>query len=188
MVQSGINWESPRQDVSILALEAWHVISPRTRNCLGHLYEPEDPASTIAGVAIENMHLSDLSLCEGLDIFRMPNLGRISYCEIAAVMDRYGWRFHQRWNGKAEPSPLEILGPSLSRLLQNVARTAKMRAERFAVGEEMLRLLEEEGLSGREIGKRFSISGASAHAAIHKVRRTLELRERFPLMLPPAAS
>ena len=188
MVQTGVIWEGPRQDVSILALEAWHVISPRTRNCLGHLDMPGDPTSSVAGVPIERMHLSDLSRCEGSSVFRVPNLGHVSYCEIAAAMDRYGWRFRKRWSGKAEPSALELLGPSLPRLLQKIIRAARTRSDRFAVGEAMLRLHEVEGLSGPEIGTRFGMSGAAVHATIQKTRRTLELRARFPLPLPPAAS
>ena len=167
-MQTGVIWEGPRQDVSILALEAWHVISPRTRNCLGHLDMPGDSTSTVAGVTIERMHLSD--------------------CEIAAAMDRYGWRFRQRWSGRAEPSALELLGASLSRHLQKITRAARTRSERFVVGETMLRLHEVEGLSGSEIGKRFGMSGAAVHATIQKTRRTLELRARFPLPPPPATS
>jgi hypothetical protein len=175
-------------DASILALEAWGVISTRTRNCLGYLDKATDPASTVAGVRIEEMRLSDLSRCERLSIFRLPNLGRVCYCEIAAIMDRYGWRFHDRWSGIPEPPALELLGASLSRHLRMITQAAGKRAERFSFGESMLRLYEEEGLSGVEIGKRFGITGAAAYVTIQKARRVADLRMRMPLPPVPATS
>ncbi|MDF0544955.1 hypothetical protein PX699_21635 [Sphingobium sp. H39-3-25] len=177
----------PTQDVSILALEAWHVISSRTRNCLGKLDRPTDPASTVGGVPIEKMHLSDLSRCERASIFRLHNLGRISYCEIAAAMDRYGWHFHNRWTCEREPPALDLLGSSLSRDLRMMTQAAARRSERFALGETMLRLHDEEGLSGPEIGKQFGVTGAAVSMTIQKTRRILDLRMRLPLPPVPAA-
>ncbi len=177
----------PTEDASILALEAWHVISSRTRNCLGQLDDASDTTSTVAGVRIEEMRLSDLSRCEWVSIFRLPNLGRVCYCEIAAVMDRYGWRFHDRWTGKPEPPALDLLGPALPHYLQMIAEAAAKRSERFAIGETMLRLYDEEGRSGAEIGKRFGVTGAAVHATIQKTRRILDLRMRLPLSPDPAA-
>jgi hypothetical protein len=177
----------PTQDASILALEAWHIISSRTRNCLGQLDRPTDPTSTMAGVPIETMQLSDLSRCEQRALFRLPNLGFASYCEVATVMDRYGWRFHDRWTGKPEPPALDLLGSLLPRYLERINQAAAKRSERFAIGETMLRLNNEEGLSGAEIGKRFGVTGAAVHAAIQKTRRILDLRARLPLPPSPAA-
>lgn len=173
-------------DAFVLALEAWHVISSRARNCLGHLDRATDASSTVAGVLIEQMQLSDLSRCAQANILRLPNLGRVSYCEIAAAMDRYGWRFHDQWTGKPERPALEALGSSLPRYLQRVTRAAEVRAETFALGEKMLRFHEQDGLSGAEIGKLFGVTGAAAHASIQKVRHIVELRRRHPLPPPPA--
>lgn len=178
----------PPVDAFVLALEAWHVISSRARNCLGYLDKATDPASTVAGVSIDEMRLSDLSRCAQASVFRLPNLGRVCYCEIAAAMDRYGWRFHDQWTGKPERSALEALGSSLPRYLQRVTQAAEVRAERFALGEKMLRLHEKEGLSGAEIGKLFGVSGAAAHASIQKIRRIVEQRRRYPLPPAPATS
>ncbi|MBV2150697.1 hypothetical protein N5J77_06090 [Sphingobium yanoikuyae] len=179
---------APTTDASMLALEAWHVISSRTRNCLGQLDKPTDLASTVAGVPIEKMQLSDLSRCERAGILRLPNLGRVCYCEIASVMDRYGWRFHDQWTGKPEPPALDLLGPALPRHLHMIAQAAAKRSERFAIGETMLRLNDEEGLSGAEIGKHFGVTGAAVHANIQKTRRILDLRARLPLPPSPAVS
>ncbi|HEX7783929.1 MAG TPA: hypothetical protein VF509_14070 [Sphingobium sp.] len=178
----------PTANVSILALEAWHVISSRTRNCLGQLDRETDPTSTVAGVPIEKMQLSDLSRCERRSLFRLPNLGFACYCEVAAVMDRYGWRFHDRWTGKPEPPALDLLGSLLPRYLERINQAATKRSERFAIGETMLRLNDEEGLSGAEIGKRFGVTGAAVHATIQKTRRILDLRACLPLPSSPAAS
>jgi hypothetical protein len=178
----------PTANASILALEAWHVISSRTRNCLGQLDRQTDPTSTVAGVPIEKMQLSDLSRCERRSLFRLPNLGFACYCEVAAVMDRYGWRFHDRWTGKPEPPALDLLGSLLPRYLERINQAATKRSERFAIGETMLRLNDEEGLSGAEIGKRFGVTGAAVHATIQKTRRILDLRACLPLPSSPAAS
>ncbi|MEE4455153.1 hypothetical protein V2S85_26265 [Novosphingobium resinovorum] len=140
----------------------------------------------MAGVSIDQMRLSDLSRCARLSVFRLPNLGRVCYCEIAAVMDRYGWRFHDEWTGKPERPALEALGSSLPRYLQMVTQAAEVRAERFALGEKMLRFHDHEGLSGAEIGKIFGVTGAAVHASIQKIRRIVELRTRYPLPPPPA--
>ncbi len=176
-----------RTDVSILALEVWHVISSRTRNCLGRLDKATDPTSTVAGVRIEEMRLSDLSRCESVSVIRLPNLGRVCYCEIAAVMDRYGWRFHRRWNSKPELPALQLLGASLPRYLQMATQAAEIRRQNFARGERMMQLRDREGLSGAEIGKQFGITGAAASLTIQKTRRILELRARLPLPPAPAA-
>lgn len=186
MLQITLETNGLRTDVLIVALEAWHIISTRTRNCLGQLDRKEDPTSTVAGVRIEEMRLSDLSRCERISIFRLPNLGRVSYCEIAAAMDRYGWRFHDRWFSKREPAAIELLGSSLPRDLQRSAQSAQIRSERFALGQEMLRLHEGEKLTSTEIGRRYNLTGAAVHAMIQKTRRTLELRRLFPL--PPAVA
>ncbi|MAM11835.1 hypothetical protein [Sphingobium cupriresistens] len=181
MSQTRLRLVEPARDVSILALEAWHVISSRTRNCLGQLNRPTEPASTVAGVRIENMQLSDLSHCERVDLFRLPNLGRVCYCEIAAVMDCYGWRFHDRWTGEPQPPALELLGSSLPRYLRMIRQSAATRAERFKLGETMLKLCHEDGMSGAEIGKRFGVTAAAVNAAIQKTRRVRDLRARLPL-------
>lgn len=185
MFQIKLETKRPKVDVLIVSLEAWHIISTRTRNCLGRLDRADDPASTVTGTPVEKMRLSHLSRCEQADIFRLPNLGRVCYCEIAAVMDRYGWRFHDRWTGKPQPPAPGLLGPSLARYLERISRAAAARGERFALGEAMLRLYDEEGLSGPEIGKRFGITGAAAHAAIQKTRRTMDIRSRLPLAAAP---
>lgn len=174
-----------KTDVLIVALEAWDIISSRTRNCLGQLNRKGDPTSTVAGVRIEDMRLSDLSRCERSSIFRLPNLGRVCYCEIAAAMDSYGWRFHERWFGKPEPAALELLGSSLKRDLEKSVHAAKIRSDKFALGQEMLSLHESEGLTCAEIGKRYTVTGAAIHATIQKTRRKLERRALFPL--PSAA-
>ncbi|SES07149.1 hypothetical protein SAMN05518866_13635 [Sphingobium sp. YR768] len=188
MLQKDTETLRSQADASILALEAWLVISSRARNCLAHLNRPTDPASTVASVSIDEMRLSDLSRCTRASVLRAPNLGRVSYCEIAAVMDRYGWRFHDQWTGKPEPPALELLGSSLPRYLQMVTRAAEVRAERFAVGQKMRGLHEQEGLSGAEIGRLFGVSGAAAHASIQKNRRVAELRRLYPQPPPPAIS
>lgn len=185
MVQINLETNDSKIDALIVSLEAWHIISTRTRNCLGRLDRAGDAASTVTGTPIEKMRLSHLSRCEQADIFRLPNLGWVCYCEIAAVMDRYGWRFHDRWTGKPQPPALELLGPSLARYLERMSRAAAARGERFALGEAMLRLYDEEGLSGPEIGKRLGITGAAAHAAIQKARRTMDIRSRLPLAAAP---
>lgn len=177
-----------RVDVAVLALEAWHVISTRTRNCLGHLNRDDDPESTVSRTSIEQMHLSDLSRCSRSSIIRLPNLGHVCYCEIAAAMDRYGWRFHDEWTGGPEPLALELLGPSLARYVKMVSQAAEARAERFALGEKMLELHDRDGWSGAEIGKLFGVSGSAALATIQKVRRTTNLRIRYPLPAPPATN
>ncbi len=179
---------APTANASILALEAWHDISYRTRNCLGQLNSATDPASTVAGIPIEKMQLSDLSRCERRALFRLPDLGFACYCEVAAVMDRYGWRFHDRWTGKPEPPALDLLGSLLPRYLDRINQAAAKRSERFAIGETMLRLNDEEGLSGAEIGKRYGVTSAAVHATIRKTRRILDLRARLPLPPTPAAS
>lgn len=84
MFQIKLETKRPKVDVLIASLEAWHIISTRTRNCLGRLDRADDPASTVTGTPIEKMRLSHLSRCEQADIFRLPNLGRVCYCEIAA--------------------------------------------------------------------------------------------------------
>ncbi len=138
----------------------------------------------MAKVPIEQMHLSDLSRVSRLDILRLPNLGQACYCEIAAIMDRYGWRFHDRWTGQPEPPALDLLGSSLSRILRKTAQATAVRKARFALGLEMLGLYDG-GFSQTEIGNRFGVTDSAAHVTIQKTRRVLEARARLPLNPPP---
>lgn len=171
-------------DVSILALEAWGLISTRARNCLGHRYTEDDPASTIAGVSIDDMRLSHLACLRPADILRVPNLGLSSYFEIALAMNRYGWRFHSSWNGGL---PLAYFTASASaRHVAQVERAAKKHEAILARGEIMRRLRDEDRLTLQEIGDRFDMSKAAADVAIRQVRRIHDLRARHPLPKPPA--
>lgn len=171
-------------DVSILSLEAWHVISSRTRNCLGYLNDPKDAGSTVAKIPIEQMRLSDLSHVSRLDMVRLPNLGQACYCEIAVVMDRYGWRFHDRWTGQSEPPALDLLGTPLPRVLRKTAQAMEVRKARFALGQEMLKL-HDGGLSLTEIGNRFGVTGSAVRVTIQKTRQVLEARTQLPICAPP---
>lgn len=174
-----------RPDPLILALEAWLLVSVRTRNCLGHLYHPNDPASTLPGIPIEEMRLSHLSRFPGYYLFRIPNMGQLSYCEIATMMDRYGWNFDgYSIDGSGAP-PLAGFGQSLPRYMAKVVKSAEKRRAQFERGLLMKQLYEQDHLSVAAIGERFGVGGAAVSAAIIKTRELLASRERLPLPSPP---
>lgn len=168
---------SVTSDVHIIALEAWNLISARTRNCLGHRYVDEDPATTVASVPIEEMRLSHLSGLRAGDLLRIPNLGYSSYCEIALAMEHYGWRFRDAWGQKE--SPLAYFHPStLARFTALAAAKRQVALER---GETMRRLRDEDGMTLRKIGVRFNVSGTAVNVAIQHAGRIRDLRAHYPL-------
>lgn len=129
------------------------------------------------------MHLSDLAKLELKDLARVPNLGRTCLCEIAVVMERYGWRFHN-------PSVFargifdHPVFAGLSTLLAKVDRAAGKRAAAFERGRRMLDVARQERLTARAIGERFGVSAATAQVSMQSARQILDQRARYPL--PPA--
>jgi len=175
---------TPTADPSILALEAWHLLSARTRHCLERRSDDSNPASTVANVPIEAMHLSDLAKLDLKDLARVPNLGRICLCEIAVVMERYGWRFHNPWVFARDSFDHPVFA-GLPTLLAKVDRAAEKRKAAFERGLGMLDVARQDGLAAREIGERFGVSAAAAQVAMQSARQILDQRARHPL--PPGA-
>ena len=174
---------TPTADPSILALEAWHLLSARTRHCLERRSDESNPASTVADVPIETMHLSDLAKLDLKDLARVPNLGRICLCEIAVVMERYGWRFHNSWVFARDIFDHPVFA-GLPTLLAKVDRAAGRRRAAFERGRGMLDVARQDGLTAREVGERFGVSAATAQVAMQSARQITDQRARYPL--PPA--
>jgi len=174
---------TPIADPSILALDAWHLLSPRTRHCLERRSDDSNPASTVANVPIEAMHLSDLAKLDLKDLARVPNLGRICLCEIAVVMERYGWRFHNSWVFARDIFDHPVFA-GLPTLLAKVDRAAGRRRAAFERGRGMLDVARQDGLTAREVGERFGVSAATAQVAMQSARQITDQRARYPL--PPA--
>jgi hypothetical protein len=173
---------SPTADPAILALEAWHLLSPRTRHCLERRSDETNPASTIAGVPIEAMHLSNLAQLELKDIARLPNLGRICLCEIALAMQRYGWNFNTSWAMARDIFDHPVF-TGLATLLAKVERAAEKRRSTFDQSMAMLEMGRREHLTAKQVGERFGVSAAMAQVAMGHARQMLDQRARFPL--PP---
>lgn len=174
---------TPIADPSILALDAWHLLSARTRHCLERRADEANPASTVANVSIEAMHLSDLAKLELKDLARVPNLGRICLCEIAVVMERYGWRFHNPWMLARDSFDHPVFA-GLPSLRRKVEQAASRRHAAFERGLGMLDVARQDKLTAREVGERFDVSAAAAQVAMQSARQILDQRARYPL--PPA--
>ncbi|WP_454887638.1 hypothetical protein [Sphingomonas oryzagri] len=171
---------SPSADPLILALEAWHLLSPRTRHCLEHKRDENDSASTVARVPIEAMRLSDLAKLEVRDLAGIPNLGRVCLCEIALLMERYGWSF-QMSSASWQTMFDHPIFTGLPTLKMKVALAAERRQANFERSRAMLEAKERDGATAETIGKRFGASAAAAQISMQNARSILEQRTRYPL-------
>lgn len=171
---------SPSTDPLILALEAWHLLSARSRHCLEHRRDDNDSASTVAQVPIEVMRLSDLAKLELRDVIRIPNLGRVCLCEIALLMERYGWSF-QTSSASWQTMFDHPVFTGLPTLRMKVALAAEKRRANFERGRAMLEAKEQDGATAGAIGKQFGVSAAVAQVSVQNARWILEQRARYPL-------
>jgi hypothetical protein len=169
----------PLDDPSILALEAWDLISRRLFNCLGAQRIPGDRTSTVAHVPIDQMRLSDVARCNPADILRAPNLGRGCFREMWLVLEHYGFSMD---GSSASADRWQAMWPGGKDMW--TAKWGAERDQRRATSErdqEMLDAHERDGVPLSAIAQRYGVSGAVASLRIRSARRRLAAKARHPL-------
>lgn len=162
---------SGKDNPLIEALAAWHLILPRTRNCLIN-----DGA---LGLGVDELRLSDVAAYSLESIVLIGGFGRICYYDLARIMKRYGWDFSARLPRQSAVPAHYFRDPESGLAAVDRELDAYRRSHAFDV--HLLETKRCENLTYDQVAER---CGVSTHAAKNRIRRAGWLENRraeFPL-------
>lgn len=162
---------SGRDNPAIEALAAWHLILPRTRNCLIN-----DAAFDLGG---ETLRLSDVAARSLESLVLIGGFGRICYYDLARVMKRYGWDFSARLPGQSAVPAHFFRNPEGG--LAAVDRELDTYRRSHAFDVHLLETKQREKLTYDQVAARCGVSTQAAKERIRRARYLEDKRAEFPL-------
>lgn len=162
---------SGRDNPAIEALAAWHLILPRTRNCLIN-----DAAFDLDG---ETLRLSDVAARSLESLVLIGGFGRICYYDLARIMKRYGWDFSARLPGQSAVPAHFFRDPEGGLAAVDRELDAYRRSHAFDV--HLRETKQRENLTYEQVAQRCGVSAQAAKERIRRARYLEDKRTEFPL-------
>ncbi len=162
---------SGREDPAIDALAAWHLILPRTRNCLMN-----DAAFDLGS---KMLRLSDVATRSLESLVLIGGFGRICYYDLVRLMKRYEWDFSARLPGQPAIPAHFFRDPEGG--LAAVDRELDQYRSSHAFDCHLLETKQSENLTYEQLAKRCGLSANAAKERIRRVRYLEARRAELPL-------